>query len=69
MFFYFLAYYFYEIEHELTNDPTGQYLAKLGNRKEEVMVYFMLKQKVVTKTIVGSSRGASIRFNHELPKL
>lgn len=40
---YFLAGYFYEIEHELTNDPTAQWLAKLGDGKGIVTVHFMLK--------------------------
>jgi hypothetical protein len=40
---YFIAGYFYEIEHELTNDPTSQWLAKLGDGKGKVTIHFILK--------------------------
>jgi hypothetical protein len=40
---YFIAGYFYEIEHELTNDPSSQWLAKLGNGKGKVSAHFILK--------------------------
>jgi hypothetical protein len=53
---YFLAGYFYEIEHELTNDPTAQWLAKLGEGKEKVTLHFMLKRlaKLITKLEIKS---------------
>ena len=40
---YFIAGYFYEIEHELTKDPSSQWLAKLGNGKGKVTAHFILK--------------------------
>lgn len=40
---YFIAGYFYEIEDELTHDPTAQWLAKLGDGKGKVSVHFLLK--------------------------
>lgn len=40
---YFIAGYFYEIEHELVQDPTAQWLAKLGDGKGKVTVHFLLK--------------------------
>lgn len=40
---YFIAGYFYEIEHELTANPTAQWLAELGNGKGKVSPHFLLK--------------------------
>lgn len=40
---YFIAGYFYEIEDELTHDPSAQWLAKLGDGKGKVTVHFLLK--------------------------
>jgi len=40
---YFIAGYFYEIEDELTDDPTAQWLAELGDGKGKVTVHFLLK--------------------------
>jgi hypothetical protein len=40
---YFIAGYFYEVEHELVKHPTAQWLAQLGNGKGKVTPFYVLK--------------------------
>lgn len=40
---YFIAGYFYEIEHEIVKHPAAQWLAQLGNGKGKVTSYYILK--------------------------
>lgn len=40
---YFLAGYFYEVEHELVKHPAAQWLAQLGNGKGKVTPFYILK--------------------------
>lgn len=40
---YFVAGYFFEIEHQLTQDPNTQWLATLGGGKGKVTIHFLLK--------------------------
>lgn len=40
---YFIAGYFYEVEHELVKHPAAQWLAKLGNGKGKVTPFYILK--------------------------
>ena len=42
-FVYFIAGYFYEIEDQITEDSTCQWLAELGNGKGKVTKHFLLK--------------------------
>lgn len=40
---YFIAGYFYEVEHELVKHPAAQWLAELGNGKGKVTPFYILK--------------------------
>lgn len=40
---YFIAGYFYEVEHELVKHPAAQWLAQLGNGKGKVTPFYILK--------------------------
>jgi len=40
---YFIAGYFYEVEHELIKHPAAQWLAQLGNGKGKVTPHYILK--------------------------
>ncbi|MGK0363026.1 MAG: hypothetical protein ACI85O_000067 [Saprospiraceae bacterium] len=40
---YFIADYFYEIQHELVKHPAAQWLAQLGNGKGKVTPFYILK--------------------------
>lgn len=40
---YFIAGYFYEVEHELVKHPAAQWLAQLGNGKGKVTPHYILK--------------------------
>ncbi|MGK0365033.1 MAG: hypothetical protein ACI85O_002095 [Saprospiraceae bacterium] len=40
---YFIAGYFYEVQHELVKYPAAQWLAQLGNGKGKVTPFYILK--------------------------
>jgi len=40
---YFIAGYFYEVEHQLIKHPAAQWLAQLGNGKGKVTPFYILK--------------------------
>ncbi len=42
-FIYFVAGYFYEVEHELKNDPTVIWIAQLARSKGKVTPHFIIK--------------------------